>query len=84
MLISFELFKLSISQQLTQNKKVDSTKRMWDYLRYRLESQVEVIEKKGVSTILHLRKKGTKVVIKSQILKESILLDTSSLFDHLP
>jgi hypothetical protein len=82
-LISFEMSKSSIAQRSTQNKKLAFTKTMWDYLQYRLEPQVEVIEKTGVSTILHLRKKGTKEVVKCRIQKESIRIDTSSLFDHL-
>jgi hypothetical protein len=82
-LISFEMAKSSIMQRSTQNKKVHFTKTMWDYLRYRLECQVEVIAKDGVSTILHVRKNGTKEVIKCRIVKESIRLDTSSLFEHL-
>jgi hypothetical protein len=75
--------KSSIMQRSNQNKKVHFTKTMWDYLRYRLESQVEVLAKNGVSTILHVRKNGTKEVIKCRIVKESIRLDTSSLFEHL-
>jgi hypothetical protein len=82
-LISFEMSKSSIAQRSTQNKKVDFTQAMWDYLRYRLEPHAEVIEKKGVSTLLHLRKNGTKEVIKCRLLKESIRLDTNPLFDCL-
>jgi hypothetical protein len=47
---------------------------MWDYLRYRLETQVDVKEKVGGSMILYIRKNGTKEVIKCRV------LDTSSLF----
>jgi hypothetical protein len=43
-----------------QNKKVYFMKTMWDYLQYRLEPQSEVVEKKGISTILHLCRKGRK------------------------
>jgi hypothetical protein len=82
-LISYEMSKSSIAQRSTQNKKVDFTKTMWDYLRYRLQPEAEVIEKNGVSTLLHLRKNGTKEVIKCRILKGSIRLDTSALFDLL-
>jgi hypothetical protein len=79
-LISFEMARSSISQSTRQSKKVHCTKSMWDYLRYRLEPQVEVKEKVGVSTILYVRKNGTKEVIKCRVIKESIRLDTSSLF----
>ena len=80
-LISFEMARSSIAQSTRQStKKVHCTKTMWDYLRYRLEPQVEVKEKVGVSTILYIRKNGTKEVIKCRVIKESIRLDTSSLF----
>jgi hypothetical protein len=82
-LISFELSKSSIAQRSMQNKKVAFTTQMWDYLCYRLELQAAVIEKNGVSTLLHVCKNGTKEVIKCRILKDSIHLDTSSLFDCL-
>jgi hypothetical protein len=74
-LISFEMSKSSIAQRSTQNKK-PFTKTMWDYLRYRLEPQVKVIEKTGVSTILHLHKKGTKEVVKC-LLHCSIIFNKS-------
>jgi hypothetical protein len=64
-LISFEMAKSSIMQRSNQNKKLHFTKTVWDYLRYRLECQVEVIAKNGVSTILHVRKNGTKEAIGS-------------------
>jgi hypothetical protein len=82
-LISFEMSKSSIAQRSTQNKKLAFTKTMWDYLRYRLEPQAEVIKKNGISTLLHLRRNGTKEVIKCRTQKESIGLDTSALFDLL-
>jgi hypothetical protein len=82
-LISFEMARSSIAQSTRQSKKVHCTKVMWDYLRYRLEPQVTVKERLGVSTILYLRKNGTKEVIKCRVLKGTIRLDTSSLFSLL-
>jgi hypothetical protein len=79
-LISFEMARSSIAQSTRQSKKVHCTKTMWDYLLYRLQPQVEVKEKIGVSTILYLRKNGTKEVIKCRVVKETLRLDTSSLF----
>jgi hypothetical protein len=79
-LISFEIARSSISQSTRQSKKVHCTKTMWDYLRYRLEPQVDIKERLGVSTILYLRKNGTKEVIKCRVVKETLRLDTSSLF----
>lgn len=82
-LISFEMARSSIAQSTRQSKKVHCTKTMWDYLRYRLEPHVTVKERAGVSTILYLRKNGTKEVIKCRVIKETIRLDTSSLFGIL-
>jgi hypothetical protein len=79
-LISFEMARSSIGQSTRQSKKVHCTKAMWDYLRYRLEPHVDVKERVGVSTILYLRKNGTKEVIKCRVIKDTIRLDTSSLF----
>jgi hypothetical protein len=82
--ISYELGRASISQGTRSNKLLDYSLSDWKYLRYRLATaDNECLEKEGVSSILFIRRNGTKEVLKCAISKYQYRMDTSSLFDHL-
>ncbi len=82
-LIFYELSRSSIIQRTQRSDYLDCPSGDWEYLRYRLQPKVEVVEKFGVSTVTYSRKNGTKEVIKSRLSKYLIRLDTFVLFSKL-
>jgi hypothetical protein len=84
-LISYELGRSSITQSSRQSRLIDYSLADWIYLRHRLyiPNSDFFIEKEGVSTLLFIRRNGTKEVLKCIVTKQSYRLDTSPLFDHL-
>jgi hypothetical protein len=82
-LIFHELSRSSISQQSRRSDYLDFHPGEWQYLQSRLGPQVEVLSKRGVSSVLYSRKNSTKEVIKCRLTKYSMRLDTISLFCRL-
>jgi hypothetical protein len=82
-LVFYELSRSSITQASRRSDDLDFAPGEWEYLRYRLEPTVEVVEKSGVSTVLYSRKNGTKEVIKCRLTKYVIRVDTIVLFKSL-
>jgi hypothetical protein len=82
-LIFHELSRSSISQLSRRSDYLDFHPGEWHYLRARLGPEVEVLSKRGVSSVLYSRKNSTKEVIKCRLTKFSIRLDTISLFCRL-
>jgi hypothetical protein len=82
-LIFYELSRSSISQARKRSDDLDFQPGEWEYLCYRLSPPVEVVEKKGVSTVFYSRKNGTKEVIKCRLTKYLIRIDTIELFRTL-
>jgi hypothetical protein len=82
-LIFYELSRSSLIQRTQRSDYLDCTLGDWEYLRYRLQPEVEVVEKFGVSTVTYSRRNGTKEVIKSRLSKFLIRIDTSLLFAKL-
>lgn len=82
--ISYELGRASITQSTRYNKLLDYSLSDWRYLRYRLPTDNNLgIEKEGVSSVLYIRRNGTKEMVKCSISKLTFRIDTLSLFDHL-
>jgi hypothetical protein len=82
-LIFHELSRSSICQHSRRSDFLDFNPDEWRYLRSRLGPDVEVVSKKGVSTVLYSRKNSTKEVIKCRLTKYFVRLDTSFLFSRL-
>jgi hypothetical protein len=82
-LIFYELSRSSIIQRTQRSDYLDCHSGDWEYLRYRLQPEVEVVDKFGVSTVTYSRKNGTKEVIKTRLSKYLIRVDTVSLFEKL-
>jgi hypothetical protein len=84
-LISYKLGRSSITQNSRQNRLIDYSLADWSYLRYRLRipNADACIEKDRVSTLLFIRRNGTKEVLKCIVSKKTYRMDTSPLFEHL-
>jgi hypothetical protein len=82
-LIFNELSRSSIIQRTQRSDYLDCHSGDWEYLQYRLQPEVDVVEKQGVSTVTYSRKNGTKEVIKSRLSKYLIRVDTIVLFAKL-
>jgi hypothetical protein len=85
-LIYNELSRSSITQRTSRSDFLDFNSGDWEYLRYRLEADagVEVVSKRGVTSVPYSRMNGTiKEVIKCRLTKYMIRLDTMPLFESL-
>jgi hypothetical protein len=83
-LIYYELSRSSITQRSSRSDHVDFNASDWEYLKYRFDSDVEVVSKIGVTTLPYSRKNGTiKEVIKCRLTKQMIRFDTMPLFASL-
>ena len=82
-LIFHELSRSSITQQSRRSDYLDFHPGEWQYLRFRLGLEVEVVSKRGVSTVLYSWKNSPKEVIKCRLMKHSIRLDSVYLFSRL-
>jgi hypothetical protein len=82
-LIFHELSWSSISQLSRRSNYLDFHPGEWQYLQSHLGPQVEVLSKRGVSSVLYSQKNSMKEVIKCRLTKYSIRLDTISLFCRL-
>ena len=65
-LISYKLGRSSITQSSRQNRLIDYSLADWNYLRHCLTIPATdtCIEKEGITTLLFIRRNGTKEILK--------------------